>query len=144
MGHPACPLVPVSWGELLDKITILEIKRERIEDTAARANVARELAALRDIAREALVGEDVVRVFAQLKLVNETLWDVEDAIRQEEARGVFGAEFVRLARAVYHRNDERAELKRAINKLLQSELVEEKSYWSQSEPRPPAAQPVPG
>jgi hypothetical protein len=139
MDHTSCPLVPVSWGELLDKITILEIKRERIADAAARANVARELTALRRIGGEALAGAAVALLFAQLKTVNETLWEVEDAIRQEEARGTFGPEFIRLARAVYHRNDERAELKRAINAQLCSELVEEKSYWSQATSAAPAA-----
>lgn len=124
------PHVPVSWGELLDKITILEIKRERITGAAAAANVACELAALWRIGAEALAREGVAPLLTALKAVNEELWQVEDAIREEEARGRFGAEFIGLARAVYQRNDRRAALKRAINDLLRSELVEEKSYWT--------------
>ena len=129
--YPAIsPLVPISWGELLDKITILEIKRARIADPLACANVTREAGALWRIGEDALAGEGVGALFAALKAVNEELWEVEDAIREEEARGAFGDEFVRLARAVYQRNDRRAALKRAINELLGSELMEEKSYWT--------------
>ena len=120
------PLVPVSWGELLDKITILEIKRDRIEDAAARQNVEKELELLTGIAGEALEHAPLDR----LRAVNAALWDIEDAIRAEETRGSFGPEFIRLARAVYQRNDERAAIKRELNALLGSELVEEKSYWS--------------
>lgn len=120
------PLVPVSWGELLDKITILEIKRDRIGDAAARGNVERELKLLTGIAAGALERAPLDR----LRAVNAVLWDIEDAIRAEEARGSFGPEFIRLARAVYQRNDERAAIKRELNALLGSELVEEKSYWS--------------
>lgn len=124
------PLAPVSWGELLDKITILEIKHERIADRTARANVAKELAALMEIGAEVLWQPEVARLFVELKSVNEGLWEIEDAIRQEEARSCFGAEFIRLARSVYHWNDRRAAVKRRINLALESELTEEKSYWS--------------
>ena len=130
MAHMPTPLVPVSWGELLDKITILEIKRERLVEPGACANVARELAALRTVGAEALACQGVRALFAALKAVNEELWEVEDAIRAEEALGLFGEAFVRLARTVYERNDRRAALKGAINALLKSELVEEKSYWT--------------
>lgn len=122
------PLVPVSWGELLDKITILQIKRERIAAPAARANVERELRLLSAVAEDATDDGDAAGVLAGLKAVNEALWDVEDALREREAARDFGPEFVRLARAVYRHNDRRAALKRELNALLGSELVEEKSY----------------
>jgi hypothetical protein len=122
------PSVPVSWGELLDKITILEIKRARIDRPEARANVTKEHRLLAAIGEVALEVEGVPALFAGLKRVNETLWDIEDAIREHEAEGRFDASFVRLARDVYQRNDERAAIKRQINQLLDSELVEEKSY----------------
>lgn len=120
------PHVPVSWGELLDKITILELKRDRITDEAARANVARELALLDAIA--APVRARVGDLIDEIASVNAALWEIEDAIREEDAAGRFGAEFVRLARAVYTRNDQRAAVKRRINAALGSALVEEKSY----------------
>lgn len=124
----AAPRVPVSWGELLDKIVILEIKQERIRDEAARANVATELRLLRYASRGAAAEPALRPLLARLKQVNEALWEIEDAIREREAAGDFGPDFVRLARSVYRRNDERAAIKRAINRLLGSELVEEKSY----------------
>jgi hypothetical protein len=122
------PRIPVSWGELLDKISILEIKRERIRDAHARANIEKELRLLRDLAAPAMAEPEVRPLLAKLDEVNEALWDIEDAIRACEARGDFGPGFVRLARSVYRRNDERAALKRELNLLLASELVEEKSY----------------
>lgn len=130
MASIANPSVPISWGELLDKISILEIKHERIADLGARANVLREHGALNEVAGGVLRDPAITRLFRSLKSVNETLWEVEDAIREEEARGSFGSRFVRLARAVYRRNDERAAIKREINLALESELIEEKSYWT--------------
>lgn len=130
MAGLTSPSVPVSWGELLDKMTILEIKRERIAAADARANVAREYEALRGPGAAALAMAGVPELFGALRRVNAELWRIEDDIRAEEARGLFGAEFVALARAVYARNDERAAIKRSINRALGSELVEEKSYWS--------------
>ncbi|NNM77554.1 hypothetical protein HJG53_11605 [Sphingomonas sp. ID1715] len=124
------PLVPVSWGELLDKITILEIKAERIVSETSRANVLKELRLLSRTAGEVLARSNLRQPLDDLRAVNRDLWDIEDGIRAEEARGRFGPDFVRLARAVYMRNDERAAIKRRINALLGSELVEEKSYWS--------------
>ena len=120
--------VPVAWGELVDKITILEIKTERIADPAKLANVTTELGLLR--LRLAAVAADpaVVRLHAALKDVNETLWRIEDDIRDCERDGDFGAKFVELARAVYRTNDRRADLKREINLALGSTIVEEKSY----------------
>jgi hypothetical protein len=122
------PCVPISWGELLDKITILEIKQDRIVAAAARANVGREYRLLRMIGSDALRMSSVARLFRELKQVNEQLWQIEDAIREQEAEARFGSEFVALARSVYQTNDRRAAIKREINCLLESELVEEKSY----------------
>ena len=127
MPDLAAPQVPVSWGELLDKIAILEIKQRCIAEPAARANVARELAALSAIAA-GMSARGIASLLVELRRVNELLWDIEDAVRREDAHGRFGAEFVRLARQVYRRNDERAAIKRAINERLGSELIEEKSY----------------
>ncbi|MDW8479782.1 MAG: DUF6165 family protein [Xanthomonadales bacterium] len=122
-------LVPVSVGELLDKIAILEIKSERIADPAKRANVLRELTALREVwERSPLAGLDLGSLRAELKAVNERLWDIEDAIRDKEREQCFDAEFVALARSVYLENDERARIKREINLRSGSALVEEKSY----------------
>jgi len=122
-------LVPVSPGELLDKITILRIKAARIMDAAKLANVKTELALLESIWRESGCAD---RVLAQeehaLQRVNEQLWDIEDRIRDKEARQSFDREFVELARAVYVSNDERAAIKKRINTELGSRIVEEKSY----------------
>lgn len=123
-----CPRVPVSWGELVDKITILQIKAERIADKGARANVAHELGSLRRVAGEALRADGVAPLIEQLQAVNEELWEIEDKIREREAEGDFGQRFVQLARSVYKKNDLRAAIKRRINEALGSELVEEKSY----------------
>jgi len=122
-------LVPVSFGELLDKIAILQIKSERMSDEAKLANVRKELDALSAtwLAHPA-AGHDIVNLRAQLKSVNESLWDIEDDIRRCEQRQDFGAEFIRLARAVYFENDERASIKKQINLALGSTYVEEKSY----------------
>jgi hypothetical protein len=121
--------VEVSVGELLDKITILEIKSERIDDPAKLANVGRELDVLRRTwAASPLSATDIAEPMARLKAVNEALWDIEDAIRRKEARQEFDDEFIGLARSVYHRNDERAAIKRELNVMLGSALVEEKSY----------------
>ena len=124
----ASPVVPVSWGELIDKMTILEIKQERIASSEARANVAKEYGLLQEAATPIAARDGVGALRAKLKAVNEALWEIEDDIRAKEAEGDFGDGFVRLARSVYKRNDERAALKRELNVLLQSELVEEKSY----------------
>jgi len=128
MEHLASPMVPVSWGELIDKITILDIKRSRLSRPEARVNAEKEHALLRMIGETALRREDVASLSTALRRINEDLWDIEDAIREEEARGCFGAAFIQLARSVYKRNDERAAIKRRINAVLESELIEEKSY----------------
>ena len=129
------PLVPVSWGEVLDKITILQIKDARIADPGKRANVAAELAALLVIAQPVLA--EAAELVARLRAINEKLWEIEDHIRDKEAAALFDAEFIALARAVYHTNDERAAIKRAINLALKSGLVEEKSYQSYAGTAPP-------
>jgi hypothetical protein len=121
--------VPVSPGELLDKISILEIKSERIADADKRANVHRELDLLTGLWHAAgLETSEVTRLRADLRALNESLWDIEDAIRDCERRGDFGERFVELARSVYRTNDRRAAVKRAINEALGSGIVEEKSY----------------
>ena len=121
--------IPISVGELLDKITILEIKAERIGDPAKLANVRTELEALARLRRELdLAGQDLEALVLELGQVNRRLWDVEDRLRELERAEDFGAEFVRLARSVYLENDHRARLKRRLNELTGSALVEEKSY----------------
>jgi len=120
---------PVSFGELIDKITILEIKAARIGDAAKLANVRTELDLLcATWAAHPASGTDISAERAQLLAVNQALWDIEDRIRLKEKAKAFDAEFIELARAVYFRNDERAAVKRAINEKLGSTLVEEKSY----------------
>ena len=122
-------LVPISPGELLDKITILRIKAQRMTDPAKLINVRRELALLEQTWRErvpsdrGLAGEE-----AALERVNAALWDIEDRIRDCEAASRFDADFIELARSVYIQNDERAAIKRRINVKLDSAIVEEKSY----------------
>ena len=122
-------LVPISPGELLDKITILRIKSERITDPAKLANVRHERALLEQTWREAgHAGIDISAEELALQAVNAKLWDIEDDIRGKESQNAFDAEFIELARAVYFNNDERAALKKRINQKLGSMIVEEKSY----------------
>jgi hypothetical protein len=121
--------VPISFGELIDKITILEIKAERIRDSAKLANVRSELDLLNATWQEHPPSRaDIAGARARLKSVNEALWDIEDRIRLKEKAQAFDAEFIELARAVYFRNDDRAAVKREINLALGSALIEEKSY----------------
>ncbi|MBS0213827.1 MAG: hypothetical protein JSR26_11730 [Proteobacteria bacterium] len=120
---------PVSYGELLDKIAILQIKSERMSDAAKLANVRHELATLDACwAAHPAARQDIAALRAQLKAVNERLWAIEDDIRICEKRQDFGERFIQLARSVYFENDERARIKREINLALGSQLVEEKSY----------------
>jgi hypothetical protein len=121
-------LVEVSPGELIDKITILEIKLARLADAAALANVRREYDALERERARLPASAELARLASELKAVNETLWVIEDDIRDCERAKDFGAAFVELARAVYRNNDRRAALKREINLLLGSAIIEEKSY----------------
>ena len=123
--------VPVSVGEVLDKITILQIKLAHISDAAKRANIKKELDALLPlVAGDAFTTDQMQALMAELKSVNEALWDIEDDIREKEAAKSFDTEFIRLARAVYITNDKRAEIKKQINLATGSVLVEEKSYES--------------
>jgi hypothetical protein len=121
--------VPVSYGELIDKITILEIKSAQMTDAAKLANVRNELELLGATWANASASEtDISAERARLHAVNASLWDIEDRIRLKERAQAFDAEFIELARSVYFQNDERAAIKREINLKLGSELVEEKSY----------------
>jgi hypothetical protein len=121
-------LVPISPGELLDKITILRIKVARIQDAAKLANVRLELSLLEQTWGQAGAPEGVAAEEHALQAVNERLWDIEDRIRDKEAKQTFDRDFIELARAVYVCNDERAAAKKRINLRLGSRLVEEKSY----------------
>lgn len=124
--------VPVSAGELIDKKTILEIKRDRIQDRLQVANVERELALLAKIAHDAFTGSversNLASLEAQLKEINEGLWNLENAVREHERLREFGDAFVASARKIYSGNDRRAAVKREINRLTGSPLVEEKSH----------------
>lgn len=121
--------VEISPGELIDRITILEIKAARIGDEAKRANIGVELSEL-TAARQAAVplSDRLTALTGELKEVNEALWDIEDEIRALEAAVEFGPAFIELARSVYKTNDRRSALKRKINELLGSRLIDEKSY----------------
>ncbi|TBW55903.1 hypothetical protein EZI54_10725 [Marinobacter halodurans] len=121
--------VPVSFGEVLDKITILEIKSERIEDAEKVRNVRLELDELSRTWNDAVPDQSAIgELRQQLKAVNEALWEIEDDIRDQEAAQDFGPRFIELARAVYVTNDKRAAIKKEVNLALGSRFVEEKSY----------------
>jgi hypothetical protein len=120
---------PISIGELIDKITILEIKSERIGAPEKKASVAKELALLRRTKDEAgLNGAEIEALSHELRAINAALWDIEDAIRELEAKGDFGPAFVAAARSVYTTNDRRARIKHRIDILCGSDIVEQKSY----------------
>ena len=123
-------LIPVSVGELIDKVTILEIKNQRINDSEKQLNICRELDALMAIVNQSIdySNGDLVGFRQQLSDVNKMLWEVEDSIRECERRAEFSLQFIDLARSVYRLNDERAAIKRSINELFSSEFIEEKSY----------------
>ncbi len=122
--------IEISAGELLDKLTILDIKSERIADPDKLVNVRKERSMLHEIwcAADPETLPAVAEQARRLKAINEQLWDIEDAIRAKEAAGAFDDAFIQLARAVYITNDERAAVKRAVNLALGSDLIEEKSY----------------
>jgi len=123
------PLAPISWGELIDKITILEIKQVKINSLAAVININKELNYLDSIVENNIGVAELIIDLKQLLLdVNKQLWKVEDDIRDKELRKEFDNDFIELARKVYRLNDERAKLKKLINQTLKSEIVEEKSY----------------
>ncbi|MEY4762515.1 MAG: hypothetical protein RLZZ200_2371 [Pseudomonadota bacterium] len=122
-------LAPVSPGELIDKLTILRIKSQRISDATKLANVRRELEVLTQCWQRSPWGASDIRTDeAALLAVNERLWDIEDRIRDKERAKAFDAEFIELARSVYIQNDDRAAIKKRINTALGSTIVEEKSY----------------
>ncbi|MFO0998236.1 MAG: DUF6165 family protein [Alphaproteobacteria bacterium] len=121
--------IPVSPGELIDKITILEIKAQRIQDPVKRDNVRRELSLLTETRDQTIPRSGALeRLTADLRVVNERLWDIEDSVRTCERARDFGLAFIELARSVYRLNDRRAIIKRAISESLGSRLVDEKSY----------------
>ena len=123
--------VEISIGELFDKLTILEIKIDKINDPAKLENITKEWSALNDKSVNVLsifADSDLFKKIDQLKTVNEELWWVEDNIRENEKQQIFDREFVELARSVYKLNDERSEIKRQINLLTKSNIIEEKSY----------------
>ena len=121
--------IELSVGELLDKISILQIKAERINDSSKLENIKKELSVLLSLWEGSVyVNHDLESEKNKLKLVNEELWDIEDKIREKEREQVFDKEFIELARSVYITNDKRADIKKTINKKTGSELVEEKSY----------------
>jgi hypothetical protein len=125
----ATPLTPISWGELIDKITILEIKQINIKSISALSNINKELGYLSEIVKNSDgVSELITELKQQLLDINKKLWKVEDEIRDKELKQEFNIVFIELARKVYRLNDERAKLKKDINQVLKSELVEEKSY----------------
>lgn len=121
-------LVKISIGELFDKLTILEIKADRIREPSKRKNIQTELAELATVSAAISPSPDAVELIVRLREVNEALWDIEDKIRLCERQRKFDDYFVELARSVYIQNDKRAYLKKQLNIMLGSELVEEKSY----------------
>jgi hypothetical protein len=128
-GSPANPTVQVSWGELIDKMTILEIKEARLTSPAAIANVRRELTSVRVVAQDVQSkNAHLAHLTSELRAINEALWEIEDKIRAKEAAKSFDEGFVDLARSIYLKNDKRADIKRQINTLMKSEIVEEKQY----------------
>ncbi len=119
----------ISVGEFLDKLSILQIKQDRIKEAAKLVNINREIETLMTIwAGSTYSGSGIDTELDQLREVNEQLWDIEDDIRTKEAKGEFDGEFIRLARAVYITNDRRARIKKTINEKVDSGLIEEKSY----------------
>ena len=123
------PLIPISWGELFDKITILEIKIENLKEKNALKNVKTEHDQLNTIYNNNFLKDEIARVlFNDLKEINQKLWDIEDKIRDKERSKKFDKEFVELARNVYFTNDERSRIKRNINETFGSKIIEEKSY----------------
>ena len=123
------PLIPISWGELFDKITILQIKLENLQDKNALKNVKIEYDELFKIYNNNfLEDENAKRLLAELKTINKRLWNIEDDIRDKERHKTFDKEFIELARSVYITNDERSRIKRKINETFGSQLIEEKSY----------------
>ena len=123
------PLIAISWGELFDKVTILQIKSEKILSPDSLKNIDRELKQLRLTFDKAFKENSLALELAEeLRAINSKLWDVEDQIREKEKKKVFDNEFIQLARSVYITNDQRSVIKKKINEAFGSELIEEKSY----------------
>lgn len=124
-----CPKIPISWGELFDKITILQIKNENLTSQDALKNVEWELKQLQTtLIKNFSQDVEVKQLETELRKINKKLWDIEDRIRDKERTSSFDDEFIQLARSVYITNDERSRIKKRINEAFGSELVEEKSY----------------
>ncbi len=127
--EPALVRVPISTGELFDKITILEIKIRRVADAQKRDNVLNEWHELTDTLEQHIsMNHELTQLKKELLFINEQLWDIEDSIRAKEAQHLFDEEFIELARSVYYTNEQRSVLKRKINILTGSTLIEEKEY----------------
>ena len=123
------PLIPISWGELFDKITILQIKLENLQNQNALKNVKIEYAQLSKIYNISFMDDAIAKkLMNNLKQINNKLWDIEDKIRDKERNNAFDEEFIELARSVYITNDKRSRIKRKINETYGSKLIEEKSY----------------
>ena len=123
------PLIPISWGELFDKITILQIKKENLQEKNALKNVETEYDQLNKIYNNNFLEDDNAKLFmTSLKQINKKLWDIEDKIRDKEKNKKFDSEFIELARNVYFTYDERSRIKRNINHTFGSQIIEEKSY----------------
>ena len=123
------PLIPISWGELFDKITILQIKLENLKEKNALKNVKLEHDQLFSIFNQFFLENTIANeLINDLKLINQKLWNIEDLIRDKERNKIFNEKFIELARKVYFTNDERSRIKRNINETFGSEIVEEKSY----------------
>ena len=123
------PKIPISWGELFDKITILQIKNENLTSESALENVEREFKQLGSILTKNFPSNaDAQQFEEELRHINQKLWDIEDKIREKEKHKSFDDEFIQLARSVYITNDERSRIKRRINETFGSDLIEEKSY----------------
>ena len=123
------PKIPVSWGELYDKVTILEIKLEQLKTKSALMNVKKEYDELIFVSNNNFSNnKDAEKLIRDLKKINNKLWNIEDRIRVKERSKVFDKDFIKLAREVYFTNDERSRIKRNINMTFGSEIIEEKSY----------------
>jgi hypothetical protein len=120
--------VPISNGELIDKITVLQIKSEKIKDEAKLKNIKKELKMLEKLFETNLKDKDVDPLFTRLKEINLKLWEIEDRLREKERKKEFDSEFIELARGVYYTNDERSRIKKEIDRLTGSQITEEKSY----------------
>jgi len=125
--------VPISLGELIDKITILRIKSNKINSNEAQKNIRSELEKLEDILNTKIsINNNLKNFEIKLSKINQSLWDIEDQLREKEREKKFDEKFISLARMVYYKNDERAKIKKMINKSFGSELIEEKSYTQYS------------